>query len=446
MISKIEYSKEIPQDLPHYFFDDFLIQTLSAINAFEESCIDLGTDFVQKKWALCFDELEIIPSWLQEEIITYYLRSTSQKFIFKITSSPITFWSKKIEASHHRATAGNDFSIVRSWVYNRESNKNWNNFCEKYINQRLIKISPSLNFKSVFGMNDLNTALIESESRLKQRIGDNRRDFEKNSVMWEVTKSLAQNDKSLYQILLKKGLNPYDPAPPPFKNGIMDSFFRKVKPTLVYRYYFSRINVNQDVELRSRKNVTLYYGFDYISTLAEGNPRILKRITEDLLKTLDKGEKANPMIPIARQGMIIKEFANDFFESLIGHPEGYIDNNSNLKNLLFTVGSYFYKRFVREEFRIDQENCFKIDSKFSDSFLTLLRLATDIGAIHLQEPNNDIYDSSIIGKEFKLAYSLFPKFNLPQQKFKSTILSKILNSNNKQTIDINQQIIDFDEK
>jgi hypothetical protein len=446
-ISRIEYSKEIPQeqDLPDYFFNDYLTLTLSAINTFEEICKDQGSNFVYKKWALCFDELEIIPSWLQEEIITYHLRSTNQKFIFKITSSPIVYWSKKIEGSHHKATDGNDYSIVRSWVYNKESSKNWNLFCQKYITQRLEKIGDNLNYKRVFGMNDLNTALIESEPIFRQRIGDVKRDYELNTVMWEVTRSLAEKDKSLEMILHSRGIDPKNPVPPA-RSGIRDSFFRKVKPILVYRYYFSRRNINDNVELRSRKNVTLYHGFDYISTLAEGNPRILKRITEDLLKTLEKNIKTTPMIPITIQGKIINEFSENYFESLIGHPEGYIDDKINLKNLSSTIGSYFYRKFIRDDFRIDQENCFTIDAKISDSFLTLLRLAIDIGAIQLQDPKNDLYDSSIYGREFKLAYSLFPKFSLPQQKYKSTVLSKVLSSSNtRQLIDIKQQLIDFDE-
>ena len=63
--------------------------------AFQE--IFKNTSFVNQKkfkWALCFDELEIAPEWLQKKIYTEYLRSTNQSLLFKITSTPLIDWEK----------------------------------------------------------------------------------------------------------------------------------------------------------------------------------------------------------------------------------------------------------------------------------------------------------------------------------------------------------------
>lgn len=43
---------------------------------------------LKNKWALCFDEMEIAPDWLQQEIVNLNLRSRNQRFLFKITSTP----------------------------------------------------------------------------------------------------------------------------------------------------------------------------------------------------------------------------------------------------------------------------------------------------------------------------------------------------------------------
>ena len=61
------------------------------------------------RWALCFDELEIAPQWLQTELFAA-LRSFDQKFLLKLTWSPVlpTNLMPQQERQH-------DYAAIRMW-------------------------------------------------------------------------------------------------------------------------------------------------------------------------------------------------------------------------------------------------------------------------------------------------------------------------------------------
>lgn len=62
---------------------------------------------VNKKWAFCFDELELAPDWLRDDLFLS-LRSTNQKLIYKLSASPIVSLSNR-----YPATVGNDLILIK---------------------------------------------------------------------------------------------------------------------------------------------------------------------------------------------------------------------------------------------------------------------------------------------------------------------------------------------
>lgn len=71
--------------------------------------------FAKKKWALCFDEMEIAPSWLQDKIVNTCLRSMDQTILFKITATPD--WRVQNQVSKS-PSEGNDFELIKCWNCN----------------------------------------------------------------------------------------------------------------------------------------------------------------------------------------------------------------------------------------------------------------------------------------------------------------------------------------
>ena len=80
---------DMTTDLPKCFMYDFYDIVGLGIDAFEQ--VFKNDTFFQSRdfrWALCFDELEVAPKWLFEELIQKCLRSRNQKILLKMTSTP----------------------------------------------------------------------------------------------------------------------------------------------------------------------------------------------------------------------------------------------------------------------------------------------------------------------------------------------------------------------
>ncbi|MBO6516830.1 MAG: hypothetical protein JJ975_09805, partial [Bacteroidia bacterium] len=116
-LKTIEY-----ETLPRILFKDFVDLTRIAVRIYESS---MGLDSEQK-WALCFDELELLPK-KQQMFIVSLLRSTDQKLIYKITSTPVLGITDEV-----LATPKNDFEPVKLWVYDSTGQSSWRAFCQEF--------------------------------------------------------------------------------------------------------------------------------------------------------------------------------------------------------------------------------------------------------------------------------------------------------------------------
>ena len=435
LINKIEFGElktnEIKWD--DSFFYNYIDLASSAFEIFEGILIE--EPFFQSKnwkWALCFDELEIVPNWVTSEILDLYLRSTDQKILFKLATAPLIDWQRNYELSKSSSNAQDkqDFSIIRSWVYNYQSRKDWENFCNNFIISKLNYQEGSTNkLYHIFGNHNLNNALKESEKTLGAELNcEETYDFYPGSIMYVVTKKLAQQDSTFHDFLIRKGIDPTDPQP--MDKHDIDSILRKTKPAIVFRYYFFKRN-----NLRSRKSISLYHGYPFISELTDGNPRVLINLLSLFLNKEIKNINSNEQIPIKAQGKIIQNFSSEYYFQVTNHPEASRIINVNgdqfiltLRNLLEKIGNWFYNRLIKEPFKMDSINCFTVDKDIDSSIIALLKLAIDLGAIqYLVETDNvSITENSIYNCKFRLTYIFYPHFKLPKRTDDSVRLSTIL--------------------
>jgi energy-coupling factor transporter ATP-binding protein EcfA2 len=90
--------------------------------------IEIFNDLVgesEGRWALMFDELELAPQWIQDELLRA-LRSTDPKLLYKLAMSPFTYNASLMETALS-AAPDQDFDQIALWyVDKRQSYK----FCE----------------------------------------------------------------------------------------------------------------------------------------------------------------------------------------------------------------------------------------------------------------------------------------------------------------------------
>ncbi len=204
-------SSTIENDIPNYVFDDFFDQIKLGCKVFEK---ELNIN-AKHKWALCFDELEIVPKFIQLKLIKF-LRSVDQKYIFKLTTTPLF----NMENTVLEATQENDFSTIKLWVHDEAGLKSWQSFCSKLVFNRFKK-NYDINegeLESIFGKYSLDEVIKDELNELsptQKKELDYNENFKpgqgKGSSLNFVFKRLSQIDDSFKTFLEKRSINPIDP-------------------------------------------------------------------------------------------------------------------------------------------------------------------------------------------------------------------------------------------
>lgn len=409
-------------ELKDYFHEDYWSLANQACNAFEYVFRDYPV-FNQKfpRWALCFDELEISPFWLQKELLTN-LRSRDQRFILKLTTSPlVTLYDEiKEEYFNFEAKDTDDYDIIRNWVYDTSGSESWRNFCNKLTKATIKrKLNSKLSPKELFGNSNISRCLSELEPK-KFKEGKNKKDFEKGSPVWSILKEQAQEDKSLYDFLLRSGLNPQDPSTT--NPDLRAKTIRKIKPIVIYRYLFRK-----DDTVRSRKNVAIYFGIPLIYEISDGNPRAFVILLNEVMEKISQKKFVTPLT-IAEQSRLIRDFSNKQFEKFINHPEATVvfgGKEYSLERLIENIAEYFWNFLIREEFRSDPIGSIRIDT-VPAGYIKLVKQALNLGSFQYMDPREGFTDINLVKKRFRLSYTIHPKYNLPKRDYDSVAFSNVI--------------------
>jgi len=434
--------------LNDFCYWDFVNKTEIAINAFEERFKDI--DFFKKrpfKWALCFDELEIAPKWLFDELIKKHLRSRSQKIIFKMTTIPEV--SRDIvmptDSDNFSSTLGDDYESVPMWVYNNRSQANWHEFCEKYLLKILRnKFNKNLAPKLFFGDHDYNIGLREYDrSKFSSKYTSKQEtEFDKGGIMWYVMMELAEKDNSFKAYLIRKGIDPSNPIPT--KKGQIDQVHRKIKPIVLYRYYFNK----DENQKRTRKVLSYNHGRDYIYDFADGNPRAFVNLINEFIPEFKLNKNGDPIkIPVNRQASIISNFCIDYFYPRIAYYAEsvikYKGKTITLENIVNYIGNYFREQYIGKTFYSDPFSRIRFDNKCPKEIEKLFNKGLESGGIlALEEEFSTIAKKNEMGI-YRLSYSLFPYYGLPQRSYAIKNLSEILEPILKIEDNLSQLTINF---
>lgn len=428
IVQKQNYEIELP-DICYSDFVDLIsisIDCFEGVNKKQEKNISL-----KEKWALCFDELEIAPSILQKTIIYENLRSRNQKILFKLTSTPglVELFD---ESQNESPSELDDFTTLKLWIYDNRSQKDWRSFCQKYMTNVLSnRYNKEINLDKLLGENDYLDGLRNSDesvnfSKLKSK--DNT-EYDVDGIMWFVMKTLQEYDKSFYSYLLRKQLDPLNPVAE--SRRIASSVHRKIKPIVLYRYYFTEKaqKKGKEIKLRSRNINTFCHGKNYIFDISDGNPRAFANLVIDFIDQVQfTGSGTLKRIPIPNQARIIEAFSENYaFLRIRNYPKNDIKNNSlMLWEIIDKIGNYFFNQLVLGDFNADPYILFYVD-KADKQLQSFIEIALEAGAILKIEdeiPRQGIRKNINV---YRLSYSLYPKYKLPKVDYNPIDLKRILN-------------------
>lgn len=432
--NSIFHLKNEGQELPEICNKDFIDLVSLGIDCFESLVRKrkLVSIKYRNKWALCFDELEIAPKYLQNELVNLNLRSRSdQRIIFKLTSTPgLAELSEKKDVI--RPSEKDDFSILKLWIYNSRSQRQWREFCNKYMTKSFEKrYNCKINLKSLFGEHNYIDGLKSVESfDFSKNKSKKQSEFDEGGTMWNVMYLLQKYDDSFKEYLIRKNIDPDNPIP---KNSSQtDAIHRKIKPIVLYRYYFTEksVRANKNIKLRSRNINAFNHGIDYIFDIADGNPRAFANLVNEFIDmVIFNSDKSIKKIDIQIQSRIIEAFSINYsYLRIRNYPKNEIKNNDLLLyEIIDKIGEYFFKRLVLDDFNADPIIFFYVEKK-DKNLREFVDIALESGAIlKIEEEINKKGVRNNIDV-YRLSYSLYPKYKLPKVNYNPISLSSILNS------------------
>lgn len=431
-----------PLTLPDYCYDDFMDLIEVACDAFESQNLKFQFVGEEIKWAICFDELEIAPKWLQEDLIRNKLRSSPQRFLFKLTTSPIVDVILDLESS---PAPGSDYNIIPNWNYNSNREKEWEDFSMKLLSSKFEKhFNESLQLDKVFGKWDYERAIypeIAKKYQASEISSRYKHEWEQKTIMWYVIKELVKIDNSFRSFLEAQKIDPNDPTP--ISPSMINEIHRKIKPLIIFRYYYRGA-----VRGRPRKRNYLFHGLEFIFKFSDGNPRTLINLVNEFFPYVDYDNPEKTKIPIGLQASIFEKLSQKKLNDIKNYPNANLKTSAgtiNLADLLERVGTYFFERQIRDHFRMDAVGSFVIDQNVNAKLIELLKLALELGVIQDVNGDNQTLKTSLVGNQFRFSYALYPILGIPPRDENGISLSKILASSFKKDLQLSLNM-DYGDK
>ena len=384
----------------------------------------------ERKWALLFDELELTPEAIREQLLASP-RSTDDRFIFKLSLSPYSPYGKTM-GDALGSMAGHDYVPI-SLSYGRKGEGY--SFCERLLRSMLLRRGlPPASSEWLLGRSAFDTSPDEwatsgtaysPGSRLSRRFASL---YRKDSTF----RAYCQRHELLPHALAQLTVNE------------RAALVRKISPLVAVRDEFLKGDrIPAHAGGRSRKVPTVYAGNRSFFAMVENNPRYFIAALSALLDDAslkqrawqwnDRGTKRTPVnLPsplLRRQTRELDRVSNRFRALLRTVPLTNYKRavNRDVLSLLDDVGHALADLAVFGPFDPEPPGSFHIDGEVSDAILMSLGLALNAGAIvHLPEGAEGDALKSLVGERFRLSYLLAPSYHLPVRLGRAVSLTQLL--------------------
>jgi hypothetical protein len=366
-----------------------------------------------ERWGLLFDELELAPPTVREELLAS-MRSVDSRFLFKLSISPYSEDLDLLEGALS-AMPGHDYEEVLLTYGNREDSVAFSmDLFGAILSSKGWTASPT----DVLGRSDFDTE--PGEWQLHGHA------YAPGGRLGKRFRELAKGDATFRDYLTKNSidLDRLDDVSPLQRAQVL----RKVNALVLVRATFraeDNVTSRTGRRLRSRKVPDLYRGSSSLFAMLEGNPRWLIGTANKLLEGLAAGEP----VPVSRQGREVLRTLARFRSLLTTIPtaDHIGPSRRGLLPVLDTIGEYFTQRVVLDDFNADPPGSFTVDSDAAPELQEALGRALNAGAIiYVPDPDSSNVMSSLRGKRFRLSYIFSPHYYLPIRLGRPVSLGLIL--------------------
>lgn len=427
-----------------------------AITDDMRSFADIVDNFFQRKrkWAVCFDEVEIAPTSVKREIWKC-LRSFDQRFVIKLSASPYDdeLWKNQ---SANEAMPNNDYKEV--WLLSQQSDAEIFDFSKKMFT-RLCQDSkiPADQSDGLLGLSyyddefDQKISEEGSENRSGVQAGKNKLKKDRSSFYERKYRSLAGKDPSFSKYWANNKISPDN-------LGVLTAneraFVRKHISSMVIRdAYFSPTRSGTTPRLASKKSIDRFYsGETTIFKICEGNPRWLLVVLKPLLERYLRLENRSSVIPREMQVRALEEGVSSLLSilSTVAPRNGISGKQVSLLELIEMTGDFFFKQVLGPEYKAEPVLSFKVDKGLTPEILTVLGIAINQGAFSIESssPRNPRslkieQISSLVNLRLRLSYYLAPRYRLPLNLGRSQNLSTIINAQKGESASERQIVMDL---
>jgi energy-coupling factor transporter ATP-binding protein EcfA2 len=415
IVERIKYDEEVqPQAIverAQYLTHD----PIQSCQAFVSTFNDV-TDSFEKTWALCIDELEIMPEQIQRYLFSC-LRSVDHRIVLKLATSPFSGidWDRFSVA---RPMAGHDFTAI-NLAFTKKSDGRRNE--ARRFSARLLDamIAAEGGFRgrdrprgrTVLGQSPISEANTTESQRGAYRPPDGEH-FSRFRRLQEVDPAfrqfLADRQVDLRQIH-EEG---EDRRAGQVRKHIWHVAVRlEYGPSSVPR----GLNTSIGDRPRSRKAIPeIYLGFDSLITMCEGNPRMTIALLRPLVRRfLGTGRP----VPFEDQSVTVEEAVAKYVSllSTIRFDDGSGRNkNLSVVNLIDAIGDFFAQEVNGPIFKSEPLLTFRVDQSLSKSYIEAIGSAMNQGAFIMISDESGLFDfGSIQRARLRLSYLLCPLYHLP---------------------------------
>jgi hypothetical protein len=381
----------------------YLDAVTAGIDVFDDAIGQSGSH-----WALLFDELELAPTWIREELFAS-MRSVDDRVIFKLSISP---YDEHIRTANiFGPMPGDDYDAIPLWYARREDSFD---FCselwESMLRDRgyLSETAVSTLGASVFDPDD------EASGGYGPKSGHRRR-----------FRQLAKDDATFAEYLAARDLDAS--ALDIGTEEKRAAEVRKIISLVAVRHAYRVPDHSASRQtIRSRKNPKLYVGARSVFAMVEANPRWLRAIGNRLLDSAD----GRGRVPAAVQNREVTNAAKRFVAMLQAIPCSLPEDSNkdaSVASVIEDIGQFFFRCAVRDDFNADPPGSFVVDADTPQFIADSLGKALNVGAlVYLPEDEARVIMGGIVGKRFRLCYLLAALYRFPLRLGRSVTLSHIL--------------------
>ncbi len=377
------------------------------------------TGLYDARWALCFDELEIAPITIQKDLFGY-LRSTDQRFVFKLAISPSNDASALLNQVGN-ASSGNDFDAIPLWFVDQNERET---FCSRLWEKHAASTPAA----------KLSPISILQRSRFQfanEDMSHGRRRYQDASPWVKDFQYLEQIDRSFADFLKHRDVS--SAALGSASRDKMNAVVRKVAPLVGFRaaYLVPPRNNTTAPPIRRKLKAPpseVFSGWDAVCTATEGNPRWFSGIASRLILKWSQSTSGKSLTR-EQQTQELQAAAKKFLAWINAVPVENTQKNKSLMSLhdfITVLARHFELEVLGPIFKADPVLSFTVDEGTPEFIQRLVITALNIGAIVIVDDDVVNFMTSPVGRTFRLVHLLAPVFNLPLRKGKARNLSGIL--------------------